>query len=175
MSYLKNKILHFRNGKSTKERVENSSNILLCGCPHLRKLKVIYHVCLKLPLCWLMAYYNALTEWQSVQIFGIKKWVQSCPLTLCTSPSDYAAFSQINYFWYLISGWFWKEKIGNGFHFMFSLLSRGGFPQKRANVVEKFLTLISNDPDLKLFTLNQVIDEVNCWEQLDVYFVKIIH
>ena len=47
---------------------------------------------------------------------------------------------------------------------MFSRLSRGGFRQKLANVVKNFLTLISNAPGFKIFTLNQVIDEVNCLE-----------
>ena len=45
---------------------------------------------------------------------------------------------------------------------MLSLLSRGGFGQKLENVVKNFLTVISNDTGFKLFTLNQVIDEVNC-------------
>ena len=31
-----------------------------------------------------------------------------------------------------------------------------------ANTVKNFLTLISNNPGLKVFTLNQVIDEINC-------------
>ena len=45
---------------------------------------------------------------------------------------------------------------------MLSILSRGGFRQTFANVVKKFLTLISNDPGFKLFTLIPGIDEVNC-------------
>ena len=45
---------------------------------------------------------------------------------------------------------------------MFSRLSRGGFRQKLANVVKNSLTLISNAPGFNLFTLNKVIDEVNC-------------
>ena len=44
---------------------------------------------------------------------------------------------------------------------MISLLRRGGFRQKLANGVKNFLTLITNDPGLKLFTSNQDIDEVN--------------
>ena len=56
---------------------------------------------------------------------------------------------------------FGKRKIAKSFHFMLSLLSRGGFRQKIENV-KKFQTIISNDPGFKLFTLNQVIDEVNC-------------
>ena len=59
---------------------------------------------------------------------------------------------------------------------MLSLLSRGGFLQKSENVVKDFLTIISNGQCFKLFTLNQVIDEVNCGEQPGVtfliYFVK---
>ena len=43
-----------------------------------------------------------------------------------------------------------------------SLLSWDGFQEKMANFVKNFLTLISNDPDLKLFTLHQFIEEVNC-------------
>ena len=45
---------------------------------------------------------------------------------------------------------------------MVSLLSRGKFCQKLENVVKKFRTVISNDPGSKLFTLNQVIDEISC-------------
>ena len=45
---------------------------------------------------------------------------------------------------------------------MLSLLSRGGIWQKLENVVKNFLTVISNDPSFKSFTMNQVIDEVNC-------------
>ena len=45
---------------------------------------------------------------------------------------------------------------------MHSLLSRSGFQQKYENVVINFPTVISNDQGFKLFTLNQVIDEVNC-------------
>ena len=36
------------------------------------------------------------------------------------------------------------------------------FGKKLENVVKKFLTVISNGPGFELFTLNQVIDEVNC-------------
>ena len=39
---------------------------------------------------------------------------------------------------------------------------QGGFRQKFQNAVNNFLALISNDPGLKLFSLNQVIGEVNC-------------
>ena len=45
---------------------------------------------------------------------------------------------------------------------MLSLMSKGGFRQKIENVVKNFLNAIINGPDFKLFTLNQVIDEVNC-------------
>ena len=45
---------------------------------------------------------------------------------------------------------------------MLPLLDRGGFRQKLKNVVKNFLTVILNDQSFKLFTLNQVIDEVNC-------------
>ena len=62
---------------------------------------------------------------------------------------------------------------------MLSLVSRGGFQQKYENVVKKILTVISNDQGFKLFTLNQVIDEVNCSEQPCVtfpgIFFKVIH
>ena len=44
---------------------------------------------------------------------------------------------------------------------MLSLLSRGDFQEKMANVVKNFLTLILNDLGLKLLTLNQVFEEVN--------------
>ena len=92
------------------------------------------------------------------------------PLTLCTSPSDYGTFNQIRSFLILIAGCFWKEKTAKGFHFLLSLLSRGGFRQKLANVVKNFLPLISNDTGFKAFTLNQVIDEVNCCKQPDLTF-----
>ena len=45
---------------------------------------------------------------------------------------------------------------------MLSLLSSPGFRQKYENVVKNFLTVILNDQGFKLFTLNQVIDKVNC-------------
>ena len=44
---------------------------------------------------------------------------------------------------------------------MLSLLSLGGFG-KIWKVLLKTLTIILNDQGFKLFTLNQVIDEVNC-------------
>ena len=53
---------------------------------------------------------------------------------------------------------------------MLSLPSKGGFRQKLENVVKNFLTLISNGKCFKLFTLNQVIDEVKCLEQPDATF-----
>ena len=53
---------------------------------------------------------------------------------------------------------------------MLPLLDRCGFRQKLEYVVKNFLTIISNDPSFKLFTLNQVIDEVNCKEQPGVTF-----
>ena len=86
------------------------------------------------------------------------------PLTLRTCPSDSATFNQIKYFLIfnirlLLEG----EKQQKVFTLLLlSLLSRGGFQQKLANVVKNFLTLISNAPGFKLFTLNQVIDKVNC-------------
>ena len=48
---------------------------------------------------------------------------------------------------------------------MLSLLSRSCFLQKNGNVVHNFPTVISNGTGFKLFTLNQVIGEVNCGEQ----------
>ena len=42
------------------------------------------------------------------------------------------------------------------------------------NVVKIYLTVISNDPGFKLFTLNQVIDEVLLVKSL-ICFVKVIH
>ena len=55
-----------------------------------------------------------------------------------------------------------RKKKAKSFHFMLSLLSRSGFEQNLENVVKNFLTVISNGLGFKLFTLNQVIDEVNC-------------
>ena len=43
-----------------------------------------------------------------------------------------------------------------------------------ANVVKNFLTLILNALGLNLFNLNQVIDEVNCYEQPGVTFPGIV-
>ena len=78
------------------------------------------------------------------------------PLTLRTSPSDKTFFDIL----YQVA--FGKRKTAKYFHSMFSWRSRGGIWQKIANVVKNFLTLISNAPGFKLFSLNQVIDEVNC-------------
>ena len=68
-----------------------------------------------------------------------------------------------------------REKTAKRFYFTLSLLSMGGFWQKLENVVKT-----SNGTGLKLFTLNQDIDEINyCKEQpgvtFPVYFVKVIH
>ena len=41
------------------------------------------------------------------------------------------------------------------------------------NVVKNSWTVISNDTDFKLFTLNQVIEEVNCLKQPGVTFSRI--
>ena len=56
------------------------------------------------------------------------------PLTLCTSPSDYATFNQIKSF-LLFNIWLLSEREAKCFHFMLSLLSRSGFWQKLENVV----------------------------------------
>ena len=49
---------------------------------------------------------------------------------------------------------------------MFSLYAltaeQGWVEEKLQNVVENSRTVISNDTGSKLFTLNQVIEEVNC-------------
>ena len=82
------------------------------------------------------------------------------PLTLHTSPRDYATFNQIKSF--LIFNIRLLLERAKDFHFVFSRLSKDGFQQKLANVVKNFWTLISNATDIKLFTLNQVNDEVNC-------------
>ena len=55
-----------------------------------------------------------------------------------------------------------RDKQQKIFAFMLSLLSRGEFRQKLANVVKNFLSLVSNDTGFKSFTLNQVINEVKC-------------
>ena len=80
------------------------------------------------------------------------------PLTLRTSPSDYATFNQIKSF--LIFNI--RLLQAKAFYFMFSRLGRGRFRQNLPNDVKNFLTLISTAPGFKLFILNQVIDEVNC-------------
>ena len=62
-----------------------------------------------------------------------------------------------------------RETHQNYFHFMLSLMSRGGFQQKLENVVKNYLTVILNAGS-KLFTLNQVVDEFNCLEHPCVTF-----
>ena len=80
------------------------------------------------------------------------------PLTLRTIPSDYATFNQIRSF-LIFNIRLLQAKY---FYVMFSRLGRGRFRQNLPNDVKNFLTLISTAPGFKLFTLNQVIDEVNC-------------
>ena len=85
------------------------------------------------------------------------------PLTMLTSPSDYATFKQIKSFLiFKIRLLLEREKKAKSYHFMLSLLSRSRFWQQLENVVKKFLTVVSNDLDFKLFTWNQVIGKVNC-------------
>ena len=84
------------------------------------------------------------------------------PLTLRTSPSDYATFNQIKSFLIFNISLLLEREHSKRFSLMFSRLSRGGFQQKLANIVKNCLTLISNAPGFKLSILNQVIDEVNC-------------
>ena len=63
------------------------------------------------------------------------------PLTLCTSPSDYATFNQIKTFLiFSIRQLLEREKTAKGFHFKLSLLRRGRFRQKFAKVVKKIET-----------------------------------
>ena len=63
------------------------------------------------------------------------------PLTLRTSPSEYATFNQIKYILIFNIKLLWeREKTAKGFHFKLSLLSRGGFRQKIAKVVKNFRT-----------------------------------
>ena len=61
---------------------------------------------------------------------------------------------------------------------MFSLYAftaeQGWISAKVANVVKNFLTVISNGIGFILFTLNHIIDEVNCCEQHGVTFARII-
>ena len=77
------------------------------------------------------------------------------PLTLRTSPSDYATFNQIKSFLIFNIGFLLERVKKKKFHFMLPLLDRGGFRQKLANVSKNFQTLVSNDPGLKF------IDEGN--------------
>ena len=67
-----------------------------------------------------------------------------------------------NLFWFLILGCFWKEKNSKTFSLYAFTAELGVFMQKMENVVKISLTIISNDTCFKLFTLNQVIEEVNC-------------
>ena len=51
-----------------------------------------------------------------------------------------------------------RAKKAKSFYFMLSLLSRSGYWQTLEIIVKNFLTVISNGPSFKLFTLNQVVD-----------------
>ena len=62
------------------------------------------------------------------------------PLTLRTSPSDYATFNQIKSFLIFSIRLLLERKKAKGFHFKLSLMSRGGFRQKIAKVDKKFQT-----------------------------------
>ena len=85
------------------------------------------------------------------------------PLTLLTSPSDYTTFNhQIKSF--LIFNIMMPLERENS-----KKVSLYAFTAEQEwilanyeNVVKNFLTVISNDQGFKLFTLNQVIDKVNC-------------
>ena len=78
-----------------------------------------------------------------MHLYTVKSPNIAWPLTLRTSQSDYAVTAKV-------------------VHFIILLLSRGGFPQKLANVVKIFLTLIQMTQSSNYLLLNQVIDEVNC-------------
>ena len=84
------------------------------------------------------------------------------PLTLRTSQSDYATFNQIKSFFIFNIRLLLEREKHKRFSLYIFTAEQGWIWQKLANVVKNFLTLISNAPGLKLFTLNQVIDEVNC-------------
>ena len=61
------------------------------------------------------------------------------PLTLRTSPSDYATFYQVKSFLLFNIGLLLeKEKKAKSFYVMLSLLNRSGFRQKLENVVKTF-------------------------------------
>ena len=63
------------------------------------------------------------------------------PLTLRTSPTDYATFNQIKSFLiFSIRLLLEREKTAKCFHIKLSLLNRGGFRQKFAKVVKNFQT-----------------------------------
>ena len=63
---------------------------------------------------------------------------------------------------YREEGCFWKEKNSKTFPRNAFTAEQGWILAKMENVVKNSLTVISNDTGFKLFTLNQVIDEVNC-------------
>ena len=85
------------------------------------------------------------------------------PLTLHTSPSDYATFNQIKSFLLFNVGLLMeREKQQKVFTLGFHCWTGVDFGKNWKRLLKNFLTIISNDPNFKLFTLNQVIDEVNC-------------
>ena len=80
------------------------------------------------------------------------------PLTLHTSPSDYATYNQIKYFLiFNIRLILEREKQQKVFTLCFHGLAGVDFGKNWHFFFKNFLTLISNDPGLKLFTLNKLL------------------
>ena len=95
------------------------------------------------------------------------------PRILHTSQSDYATFNQIKTFLiFNIRLFLEREKQQKVFSLCYRCLAGVDFGK---NWKKNFLTVISNDTGFKLFTLNQVIDEVNCREQPGITFHGIFY
>ena len=94
------------------------------------------------------------------------------PLTLRTSPSDYATFNQIRSILFFNIGLLLeREKQQNVFTLCAHCWAGVDLGKKWKMLLKTPRTVISNDTGyFMLFTLNQVIEEVNCWEQPGVTF-----
>ena len=79
--------------------------------------------------------------------------LQCCPLTLRTSPSDYATFNQLTYFFiFNIRLPFGKGKTAKKISLYALIAELEWISAKYENVVKNSLTVISNDQGFKLFT-----------------------
>ena len=95
------------------------------------------------------------------------------PLTLRTSPSDYATFNQKKIFFYIkYQAAFGKRKTAKGFHFKLSLLSRGGgggggggvFGKHLQKLIKKIRPKFQMTQTSNYLYWKHVFVEVICWE-----------